>query len=80
MKPVYFINGFLESGKTQFIRFTISQPYFQIKGKTLIILCEEGEEEYPEKVLKAAGMTYVAALSVSLVMLIRIFLIRGNRS
>ncbi|MBR4207942.1 MAG: GTPase [Lachnospiraceae bacterium] len=55
MKPVYFINGFLESGKTQFIRFTISQPYFQIKGKTLIILCEEGEEEYPEKVLKAAN-------------------------
>ena len=40
----------------------------------------EYTKEAAEKVLKAAGMTYVAALSVSLVMLIRIFLIRGNRS
>ena len=37
MKPVYMINGFLESGKTEFITFTLEQPYFQIKGKTLII-------------------------------------------
>ena len=48
------INGFLESGKTSFINFTIQQPYFQIKGLTLLILCEEGEEEYDEKILKAA--------------------------
>ena len=34
MKPVYVINGFLESGKTEFISFTLAQPYFQIKGKT----------------------------------------------
>lgn len=46
MKPVYMINGFLESGKTEFITFTLEQPYFQIKGKTLLILCEEGEIEY----------------------------------
>lgn len=52
MKPVYIINGFLESGKTEFITYTLSQPYFQIKGKTLLILCEEGEIEYEEKVLK----------------------------
>ena len=51
MKSVYVINGFLESGKTEFITFTISQPYFQIKGKTLIILCEEGENEYDPKLL-----------------------------
>ena len=51
MKPVYMINGFLESGKTEFITFTLDQPYFQIKGKTLIILCEEGENEYDEKLL-----------------------------
>ena len=42
-KPVYIINGFLESGKTEFITFTLGQPYFQIKGRTLLILCEEGE-------------------------------------
>jgi len=51
MKPVYVLNGFLESGKTEFITFTLEQPYFQIKGKTLIVLCEEGENEYDEKLL-----------------------------
>ena len=54
MKPVYMINGFLESGKTSFINFTIQQPYFQIKGLTLLLLCEEGEEEYDPKILKAS--------------------------
>lgn len=46
------INGFLESGKTEFITFTLNQPYFQIKGKTLLILCEEGENEYDEALLQ----------------------------
>ncbi len=52
MKPVYMINGFLESGKTEFIAFTLAQPYFQIKGKTLIIMCEEGENELDETLLR----------------------------
>jgi len=52
MKPVYIINGFLESGKSEFINFTLEQPYFQIKGKTLLLLCEEGEIEYDEALLK----------------------------
>ena len=52
MKPVYIINGFLESGKTQFICFTLAQNYFQIRGKTLLILCEEGENEYDEVLLR----------------------------
>lgn len=52
MKLVYMINGFLESGKTEFIRYTLSQPYFQIKGKTLLIVCEEGELEYEKALLK----------------------------
>lgn len=52
MKPVYMINGFLESGKTEFITYTIAQPYFRVKGKTLIIACEEGEEEYDPILLK----------------------------
>ena len=51
-KPVYIINGFLESGKTEFITFTLGQPYFQTKGKTLLILCEEGENEYDPALLK----------------------------
>lgn len=52
MKPVYIINGFLESGKTEFIVYTLAQPYFQMKGKTLLVLCEEGEIEYDEGLLK----------------------------
>ncbi len=52
MRPVYMINGFLESGKTEFISYTLGQPYFQIRGTTLLILCEEGENEYDEALLK----------------------------
>lgn len=44
--PIYLISGFLESGKTTFLKFTLDQDYFRIDGKTLLILCEEGEEEY----------------------------------
>ena len=50
--PVFLINGFLESGKTQFLRFTMDQEYFQTEGKTLLLECEEGTEEYPEELLK----------------------------
>lgn len=50
--PVYMINGFLESGKTSFLKFTLAQDYFQIKGTTLLILCEEGEEEYEPALIK----------------------------
>ncbi len=52
MKAVYVINGFLESGKTEFITYTLAQPYFQMKGTTLILLCEEGEVEYDASLLK----------------------------
>lgn len=51
MKPVYMINGFLESGKTEFICYTLAQPYFQVRGKTLLIVCEEGEVEYEPSLL-----------------------------
>ena len=50
--PIYLITGFLESGKTSFLNFTLQQDYFQIDGKTLLILCEEGEEEYDAEALK----------------------------
>jgi len=40
------MTGFLDSGKTGFLKFTLKQDYFQIDGKTLLILCEDGEDEY----------------------------------
>ena len=52
MIPVFMINGFLESGKSEFISYTIGQPYFATKGRTLLIVCEEGEVEYDAKLLK----------------------------
>ncbi len=44
--PVYLFRGFLESGKTLFIKNTLQDPYFSNGEKTLLIVCEEGEEEY----------------------------------
>lgn len=44
--PVYLFLGFLESGKTKFIQETFEDKRFDTGEKTLILLCEEGEEEY----------------------------------
>ena len=48
--PVYLFVGQLESGKTRFIQETMEDPQFDSGDKTLLLVCEEGEEEYaPEK-------------------------------
>ena len=45
--PVYLFTGFLEAGKTSFIKETMSDPNFNDgKKQYLIITCEEGEEEF----------------------------------
>ena len=44
--PVYLFLGFLESGKTKFIQETLEDPRFSSEEKTLLLVCEEGEEEY----------------------------------
>lgn len=43
---VYLFTGFLESGKTKFIRETLEDARFNDGEPTLLLLCEEGEEEY----------------------------------
>ena len=43
---------FLDSGKSSFFSYTIAQPYFQTSGTTLLIVCEEGEVEYGERLLR----------------------------
>ena len=58
--PIYLIAGFLESGKTTFLRFTLEQEYFRIDGKTLLILCEEGEEEYDEVERAKKGVSIIS--------------------
>ena len=48
--PVFLFTGFLESGKTKFIQETLEDKRFNSGERTLLIVCEEGEEEYaPDK-------------------------------
>ena len=46
--PVYAFTGFLDSGKTRFIQETLEDPRFNAGEKTLLLVCEEGEEEYDD--------------------------------
>jgi len=44
--PVYLFTGFLESGKTKMIQEILEDPDFNDGCKILLIVCEEGVEEY----------------------------------
>lgn len=46
--PVYMICGFLESGKTNFISPMLTGEDFTADERTLLLVTEEGEEEYDE--------------------------------
>ncbi len=48
--PVYLMAGFLDGGKTNFIN-SILKDGFALEDRTLLICCEEGEEEYDPKAL-----------------------------
>lgn len=60
--PVYLFLGFLESGKTKFIQETLEDPRFSSGEKTLLLVMEEGEEEYET-------IRFSAAESVDLVVI-----------
>lgn len=44
--PVYMFLGFLEAGKTKFIQETLADKRFVKGERTLLLVCEEGIEEY----------------------------------
>ena len=48
--PVYLVAGFLDGGKTNFIN-GILEDGFAREDKTLLLCCEEGEEEYEKGAL-----------------------------
>lgn len=50
--PVYLFTGFMDSGKTTLIKETLLENGFADQGKSLIICCEDGEEEFDENELK----------------------------
>ena len=53
--PVYLFTGFLEAGKTRFIQGTLEDKRFNGGDATLLLLCEEGVEEYDLSRLPGGG-------------------------
>ena len=59
--PVYLFLGFLESGKTKFIQETLEDPRFDTGENTLLLVMEEGVEEYDESrfAVKNVQISYI---------------------
>jgi G3E family GTPase len=53
---VYLFFGFLESGKTKFIQETLEDPRMENGEKTMLLVCEEGEEEYDPSKFKVKNV------------------------
>ncbi len=56
---VYLFLGFLESGKTKFIQETLEDPRMDNGEKTMLLVCEEGEEEYDPHTFKVRNVVVV---------------------
>ena len=46
--PLYLITGFLDSGKTTLLTDTLAMDYFNDGQRTVLLRCEDGEEEYDQ--------------------------------
>lgn len=57
--PVYLFSGFMDSGKSSLIRETLIEGDFSEGGKTLLILCEDGEVEFEEEELSKVNTRMV---------------------
>lgn len=57
--PVYLFSGFMDSGKSSLIRETLIEGDFGEGGKTLLILCEDGEVEFEETELEKVNTDMV---------------------
>ena len=58
--PVFVVTGFLDAGKTSFLTEILTEEGFSEEDKTLIILCEEGEEAYDERLLAEMNIDVVS--------------------
>ena len=56
---VYIVTGFLESGKTKFMQEMLADEGFSEGERTLLLVCEEGEEEYDPALLKRTNTVMV---------------------
>lgn len=57
--PVYLFSGFMDSGKSSLIRETLIEGDFGEGGRTLLILCEDGEVEFEEAELEKVNARMV---------------------
>ena len=57
--PIFLFCGLLEAGKTAFINFMLKKPVFADGKNTLVILCEEGIEEYDKAYCEENHITCV---------------------
>lgn len=57
--PVYVFTGFLESGKTRFIREILQDPDFTENERSLLLQCEEGVEVLDEDELRRCNTVAV---------------------
>lgn len=53
--PIYLFCGFLEAGKTKSIQETLSDDRFNQGENTLLLMCEDGEEEYDKAAFPNGG-------------------------
>ena len=57
--PVFLIAGFLESGKSTFVKEIFNDPEF-VEGENItLIVCENGIEEYEENFIKKNNVTLI---------------------
>ncbi len=61
---VYLFLGFLDSGKTKFIQETLEDSRMEDGGKTMLLVCEEGEEEYSPENFAVKNVSVVTLESV----------------
>ena len=62
---VYIVTGFLESGKTKFMQEMLADEGFSEGERTLLLVCEEGEEEYDPDLLKRTNTVMITMDSSS---------------
>ena len=65
--PVYLFCGFLEAGKTKYIQSILEDPRFNKGDGILVLLCEEGEEEYDHSAFSSPLVTVETFDSADLV-------------
>ncbi|MEO2238172.1 GTP-binding protein [Dorea sp. YH-dor226] len=63
--PVFVVTGFLDSGKTTMIKETLMEQEWIEPGLTLLLMCEEGEEEYTQEYLDEKEMVLLKIDDIS---------------